>query len=84
MFSLALRLNATFKGSRLLNAMFDVLRKLAEASDAVCTPLTRGVQMAWAFASNCARWGNLRAKEWKDDLEYAKYLGSHMCWGSRL
>ena len=84
MFSLALRLNASFKGSRLLKAMFDVLRKLTEASGAVCARLALGVQMAWTFASNCARWGNLRAEEWRGDLEYAKYLGSHMCGGSRL
>ncbi|MDG6982746.1 MAG: hypothetical protein JRM74_04755 [Nitrososphaerota archaeon] len=81
MFSLALRLNASFKGYQLLKAMVGVLKKLMEASDAVYARLMRGVEMAWAFSSRCAEWGNVHAKEWRNDLEYARYLGSHMCGG---
>ncbi len=78
MFSLALRLNATFKGHELLRAMVGVLKKLMAASDRVYGRLLRGYQLAWAFSTSAAEWGNLHAKEWRNDLEYARYLGSHM------
>ena len=81
MFSLALRLNTSFKGYQLLKAMVGVLKRLMEASDMAFSRLMRGVQMAWAFATKCAQWGNVHAKEWRNDLEYARYLGSHMCEG---
>jgi hypothetical protein len=79
MFSLALRLNASFKGFQLLRAMVGVLKKLRAASDRVYARLLRGLQVAWAFSTFAVEWGNPRAKEWRNDLEYAKYLGSHMC-----
>ncbi len=82
MFSLALRLNASFRGYELLKAMVGVLKKLMEAPGMAYHRLTRGVQMAWAFSEHCARWGNLHAKEWRNDLEYAKYLASHMSGGA--
>ena len=82
MFSLALRLNASFRGYSLLKAMVGVLKKLMDAPGMACSQLTRGVRMAWAFSEKCAQWGNLRAKEWRNDLEYAKYLSSHIGGGA--
>jgi hypothetical protein len=79
MFSLALRLNASFKGYQLLRAMVGVLKKLMEVSDLVYSRLFRGLRLAWTFSAMCVEWGNEHAKEWRNDLEYAKYLGSHMC-----
>ena len=81
MFSLALRLKASFKGYQLLKAMVGVLKKLMEVSDMVYGRLMRGVQLAWAFSTFAVEFGNPRAKEWRNDLEYARYLGSHMCGG---
>lgn len=81
MFSLALRLNASFKGFQLLKAMVGVLKKLMEVSDMVYSRLMRGVQIAWAFSTFAVECGNFHAKEWRNDLEYAKYLGSHTCGG---
>lgn len=81
MFSLALRLNASFKGYQLLRAMVGVLKKLMEASGMGYARLMRGIQLAWAFAEKCVEWGNVHAKEWRSDLEYARYLGSHMAEG---
>ncbi len=78
MFSLALRLNATFKGYELLRAMVGVLKKVMAGSDLLYSRLVRGVQLAWAFSSKCTEWGNPGAKAWRNDLEYAKYLGAHM------
>jgi hypothetical protein len=79
MFSLALRLNASFKGYQLLKAMVSILKKLRAASDRVYGRLLKGLQVAWAFSTFAVEWGNPRAKEWRNDLEYSKYLGSHMC-----
>ncbi|MDE1858779.1 MAG: hypothetical protein KGI26_06920 [Thaumarchaeota archaeon] len=81
MFSLALRLNATFQGYQLLKAMVGVLKKLMAMSDKLYSRLLQGMQLAWAFSSKCSEWGNVHAKEWRNDIEYARYLGSHMCQG---
>lgn len=82
MFSLALRLNASFRGYQLLKAMVAVLKKLREASYQLYQRLLCGLQLAWAFSAECVAWGNFHAKEWRNDLEYARYLGSHMCGGN--
>lgn len=81
MFSLALRMNTIFKGYQLLKAMVGVLKKLMEVSDAVYGRLTRGVQLAWAFSTFAVECGSPHAKEWRNDLGYARYLGSHLCAG---
>jgi hypothetical protein len=81
MFSLALRLKPTFKGYQLLRAMVGVLKKLMEVSDNAYCRLFRGLRLAWNFSTMCVEWGNIHAKEWRNDLEYARYLGSHMCEG---
>jgi hypothetical protein len=81
MFSLALRLNATFKGYQLLKAMVGILKKLMAVSDPKYSRLLRGTRLAWEFSARCVQSGNGLAKEWRNDLEYARYLGSHMCEG---
>ena len=81
MFSLALRLRASFRGHNLLKAMVGVLKKLMDVSDMVYSRLVRGVQVAWAFSTFAVECGNRRAKEWRNDLGYVMYLGSHMCEG---
>ena len=78
MFSLALRLKATFKGYELLKAMVATLKKLMAASDRAYSRLAKGLQMAWAFSTFAVEWGSPHAKAWRNDIEYAKYLGSHM------
>jgi hypothetical protein len=78
MFSLALRLKASFKGFQLLKAMVGILKKLKMASDRAYAQLLRGTELAWAFSMRCAAWGNVSAIAWRNDLDYARYLGSHM------
>ena len=83
MFSLALRLKASFRGHDLLKAMVGVLKKLMEASDAVYSRLMRGVRLAWAFSTFAVLGGCPLAKAWWIDLVYARYLGSQMGGGKR-
>ena len=82
-FSLATRLHVEYRSYALMRAMVAVLKKLKEASDGVYSRMMRGVQMAWVFSSSCAQWGNVHAKECRNDLVYARYLGAHMCGGKR-
>ena len=84
MFSLALRLKASFRGYGLLKAMVSVLDKLAEVSGIVHGRLMRGVRMALAFSAFAVEWGNRSARSWRNDLGYARYLGLHMCEGKHL
>ena len=81
---LALRLNVKWKSPELLRALVRVLRQLKGLGDRAYLVITNGTKLAWRFSEAAVNWGNPAAKEWRNDLGYAKYLGSHMCsnnWG---
>jgi hypothetical protein len=73
--SLSLRLKVTFESSELAKALVSVLRKLAELGDAFYGQLVEGTRMAWAFADAAVAWGNLGARAWRQDRNYALFLG---------
>lgn len=81
---LALRINVKWKSPELLRALVRVLRQLKGLGDRAYLVIMKGTRLAWQFSEAVVSWGNPAAKEWRNDLEYAKYLGSHMCgnnWG---
>ncbi len=75
---LALRLNVKWKSPELLRALVRVLRQLKGLGDRAYLAIMKGTRLAWRFSEAAVSWGNPAAKEWRNDLEYAKYLGSHM------
>jgi hypothetical protein len=80
LYSLALRIHARFESVQLVRAMVGILKKLLETSDLAYNRLLRGMSLAWAFSSAGERWGNQQAKAWRNDINYARYLGVHMGW----
>jgi hypothetical protein len=79
LYSLALRIHVKFESVQLVRAMVGILKKLLESSDLAYNRLLRGMSLAWTFSSAGERWGNRGAKAWRNDTDYARYLGAHMC-----
>ena len=73
--SLSLRLKVTFESNELAKALVSVLKRLADLGDAVYSQLIEGTRLAWAFADAAVTWGNQSARLWKNDRQYALYLG---------
>ncbi|MDG6902917.1 MAG: hypothetical protein JRM80_13290 [Nitrososphaerota archaeon] len=72
---LALRLRVRLDSPALLRALVGVLKKLKEAGDGAYARLAHGAKVAWAFSAAAVAWGNQGAKAWRNDLEYARFLG---------
>jgi hypothetical protein len=79
--TLALRLDVKFKSWTLLKALVSILKKLKEMGDELYVQMTRGLSLAWRFSTAAAEWGNAEAKAWRNDTDYARYLGIHMSSG---
>ena len=60
-----------------------VLKRLKGLGDRTYLVMANGARLAWKFSEAAVSWGNPAAKEWRDDLEYARYLWSHMRGNSR-
>jgi hypothetical protein len=73
--SLSLRLKVTFESAQLAKALVSVLKRLADLRDAVYSQLIAGTRLAWSFADAAVSWGNLGARRWKNDRNYALFLG---------
>ena len=73
--SLSLRLKVTFESAQLAKALVSVLNKLANLGDAVYSQLMAGTRIASAFADAAEGWGNRDASAWRNDRNYALFLG---------
>ena len=81
---MVLRMDVKWKSPELLRALVGVLKRLKELGDRAYLVMAKGARFAWKSSEAAVSWGNPVAKEWRNDLECAKYLGSHMCgnnWG---
>ena len=75
-FSLATRLQIEYRSYALMRAMVAVLKKLKELGDRAYSRLMHGMKLAWAFSEAAVRWGNSQARPWRNDRNYAQFLGS--------
>jgi hypothetical protein len=73
--SLSLRLKVTFESAQLAKALVSVLKRLADLGDAVYSQLIVGTRMAWSFADAAVSWGHPGASRWRNDRNYALFLG---------
>lgn len=78
LYSLALRLDVSFRSVELIRALVSIVKRLRTLSNNIYTRFIRGTEMAWAFSEAAVRWGNPLAKSWRHDREYALYLGGVM------
>jgi hypothetical protein len=74
LYELAMKLEVKIASAELLKALVSVLKALKETCGGLGSALIRGIQLAWAFSESAVRWGNLGAHQWRNDLNYAKYL----------
>ena len=74
MYELAMRLKVKLQSFDLLRALVGVLKDLRERCDRVGAALVRAMGLAWAFSEAAVAWGNAKAREWRNDQAYIRYL----------
>jgi len=73
--SLASRLDLKFSSLSLFRALASILKKLEQHGETLYAWLQRGVRLAWAFSEFAVATGNNSARLWRNDRQYAEYLG---------
>lgn len=76
LYTLALNLKVKFESIPLMRALVSILKRLGELGNGFYSSLVRGIQIAWVFSSAAESWGNIKAKGWRNDRNYALYLGN--------
>jgi hypothetical protein len=74
MYGLALRLDVKFRSHDLLKALVSVLKNLRDSCDGSYAALMEGTRLAWSFSEAAVSWGNERAREWRNDMAYIRFL----------
>jgi hypothetical protein len=72
---LSLRLDVKFESLQLLRALASILKKLEQQGETLHARLIRGTKIAWAFSEFAVSCGNKGARAWRNDREYALFLG---------
>ena len=75
---LSLRLNVKFESLQLLRALASILKKLEQQGETLHAWLIRGTKLAWAFSEFAVSSGNKGAKAWRNDKDYALFLGKSL------
>jgi len=78
MFELAMRLDVKLQSHDLLRALVSVLRDLRERFDQGFCTLMRATRIAWAFSELAVRSGNQKAKEWRNDMGFVRFLAINL------
>ena len=76
MYGLAMRLGVKFQSYDLLKALVSVLKNLRDSCDGGYATLMKGTQLAWRFSEAAVSRGNGRAREWRDDRAYIRFLAA--------
>jgi len=74
LYSLAMRLDVKLQSPELLKALVLVLKTLRQTCDRAGAALVRAMGIAWAFSEAAEKWGNGRAREWRNDRNYIRFL----------
>jgi len=74
LYSLAMRLDVKLQSHDLLRALVAVLKNLKETIDRGGLAFARAMRRAWAISEATERWGNAKAREWRNNLEYIRFL----------
>jgi hypothetical protein len=75
-YGLAMRLEVKLQSPELLKALVSVLKRLRETCDRVGATVPKAVQLAWMLSEAAVRWGNARARGWRNDQGYIRFLAS--------
>ncbi|MDA4127653.1 MAG: hypothetical protein OK452_10725 [Thaumarchaeota archaeon] len=74
MYELAMRLKVRLQSPDLLKALVSVLKGLREKFDVGYRALMRAASIAWAFSDAAVKGGNDKAREWRHDWNYIRFL----------
>jgi hypothetical protein len=74
LYSLAMRLEVKLQSPELLKALVSVLKCLKETCDRAGAAFVRAARLAWAISDAAVAWGNAKAREWRNDLNYVRFL----------
>ena len=74
MFELAIRLKVKLQSHDLLRALVAVLKDLRQTCDRAGAAFLRAMRLAWGISETAVGWGNPRAREWRNDLSYIRFL----------
>ncbi|MDG6929047.1 MAG: hypothetical protein JRN39_08065 [Nitrososphaerota archaeon] len=75
LFSLAVRLEVKLSSFDLLKAVTSILKKMKMSARTAYSWLVEGSTLAWALSERAVQWGNKSARAWRNDADYALYLG---------
>ena len=78
LYGLAMRLEVKLQSPALLKALVSVLKRLRETCDWVGAAIVRAARLAWAVSEAAVRWRNARAREWRNDLNYIRFLAMNL------
>ena len=77
LYSLAMRLQVRLRSHDLLRALVSVLRDLRQVCDRIGAAFVRAIRLAWSISEAAVGWGNARAREWRNDFGYIRFLALH-------
>ena len=72
---LSVRLQLKFESLDLLRSLASILKKLEVQGETLYAWLQRGTKLAWAYSEFAVSCGNSAAKAWRNDRNYAFFLG---------
>jgi hypothetical protein len=74
LYSLAMRLEVKLQSPELLRALVSVLKCLRETCDRAGAAFVRATRLAWAISEAAVGWGNAEAREWRNELNFVRFL----------
>ena len=74
LYGLAMRLEVKLQSRELLKALVSILKALRETCDRAGVAFVRATRLAWALSEAAERWGNAKAREWRNDIGYVRFL----------
>jgi hypothetical protein len=74
LYGLAMRLEVKLQSQELLKALVSILKCLRETCDRGGAAFVRAMSLAWAISEAAVRWGNAKAREWRNDLGFVRFL----------
>ena len=74
LYGLAMRLEVKLQSYELLKALVSILKALRQTCDRAGAAFVRAMRLAWAVSEAAVGWGNERAREWRNDGNYIRFL----------
>ncbi|MDA4127913.1 MAG: hypothetical protein OK422_00375 [Thaumarchaeota archaeon] len=75
LYRLAIRLKIRLESLELMRALVSVLKKLRQFGRMSYRDFLTGTKLAWTFSDAAVSWGNDKARPWRYDQNYIRFLG---------